>query len=184
MLDEFALIDTRSEALPIVSQVSQTSNDVGLRRGSVAHKEGQRVGRNYKAARTILKRNGALVSEIKKSNHKVGDVDRSAAMAELQDIRDSIDNIDASIIHMLAERFRCTQKVGVLKARHNLPPSDPGREAQQVTRLRELASAAKLDPEFAEKFFAFVIREVIRHHETARRWSMNARCQTAAHSPR
>jgi len=111
---------------------------------------------------------GALVSEIKKSNHKVGNVDRSAAMAELQDIRDSIDNIDASIIHMLAERFRFTQKVGVLKARHNVPPSDPGREAQQVTHLRELASAAKLDPEFAEKFLAFVIREVIRHHEAAR----------------
>jgi chorismate mutase len=112
---------------------------------------------------------GALVSEIKKSNHKVGNVDRSAAMAELQDIRDGIDNIDASIIHMLAERFRFTQKVGVLKARHNMPPSDPGREAQQVARLREIASTAKLDPEFAEKFLAFVIREVIRHHEVARR---------------
>jgi chorismate mutase len=140
-------------------------------------KGGQRVGRNSTSAITkppdYPKRNGnvfgALVSEIKKSNHKMGNVDRSAAMAELQDIRDSIDNIDASIIHMLAERFRCTQKVGVLKARHNLPPSDPGREAQQVTRFRELASAAKLDPEFAEKFLAFVIREVIRHHETARR---------------
>jgi len=112
---------------------------------------------------------GALVSEIKKSNHKVGHVDRSAAMAELQDIRDRIDNIDASIIHMLAERFRCTQKVGVLKARHNMPPSDPGRETQQVARLRELASAAKLDPGLAEKFLAFVIREVIQHHEVARR---------------
>src|SRR5258706_6323707 len=118
---------------------------------------------------------GALVSEIKESNHKVGNVHRSAAMAELQDIRDSIDNIDASIIHMLAERFRCTRKVGVLKARHNFPPSDPGREAQQVTRLRELASAAKLDPEFAEKFLAFVIREIVRHHETASRLSMNQR---------
>ena len=106
---------------------------------------------------------------IKESNHKLADVRPSAAMAELQDIRNSIDNIDASIIHLLAERFRCTQKVGVLKARHNMPPSDPGREAQQVTRLREIASAAKLDPEFAEKFLAFVIREVIRHHETARR---------------
>jgi chorismate mutase len=113
---------------------------------------------------------GAIVSPIKESNHKLADVGPSAAaMAELQDIRDSIDNIDASIIHMLAERFRCTQKVGVLKARHNLPPSDPGREAQQVTRLRQLAFAAKLDPEFAEKFLAFVIREVIRHHEAVRR---------------
>ena len=109
------------------------------------------------------------MSEIKKSNHKVGNVDRSAAMAELQDIRDGIDNIDASIIHMLAERFRFTQKVGVLKARHNMPPSDPDREAQQVARLREIASAAKLDPEFAEKFLSFVIREVIQHHEATRR---------------
>jgi chorismate mutase len=73
-------------------------------------------------------------------------------MAELQVIRDSIDNIDASIIHMLAERFRCTQKVGVLKARQNLSPSDSGREAQQVTRLRELAPAAKLDPELLKSF--------------------------------
>lgn len=109
------------------------------------------------------------MSPIKESSHKLADVRLPAIMAELQDIRDSIDNIDASIIHMLAERFRCTQKVGILKAQHNLPPSDPHREARQITRLRQLASAAKLDPEFAEKFLAFVIREVIRHHEAARR---------------
>ena len=84
------------------------------------------------------------MSSIKESNHKLADVRLPATMAELQDIRDSIDNIDASIIHMLAERFRCTQKVGALKAQHNLPPSDPDREAQQTTRLRHLASAAKL----------------------------------------
>ena len=112
---------------------------------------------------------GAIVSPSQESNPKLANVSLSTVIAELQDIRDSIDNIDASIIHMLAERFRCTQKVGVLKARHNLPPSDPVREAQQVTRLRQLASAAKLDPEFAEKFLAFVIREVILHHEAARR---------------
>ena len=109
------------------------------------------------------------MSPIKESDHKLVDVRQPAAMAELQDIRDSIDNIDASITHMLAERFRCIQKVGVLKAQHNLPPSDPDREAQQITRLRHLASAAKLDSEFAEKFLAFVIREVIQHHEAARR---------------
>lgn len=90
-------------------------------------------------------------------------------MSELLELRGSIDNIDAAIIHMLAERFRCTQKVGALKARHHLPPADPAREATQITRLRELAVSAKLDPEFAEKFLAFVIREVIRHHEAVRR---------------
>nr|WP_249120077.1 chorismate mutase [Plastoroseomonas hellenica] len=90
-------------------------------------------------------------------------------MSELLELRGSIDNIDAAIIHMLAERFRCTQKVGALKARHDLPPADPEREATQIARLRELAVSAKLDPEFAEKFLAFVIREVIRHHEAVRR---------------
>lgn len=87
---------------------------------------------------------------------------------ELLSLRKSIDNIDAAIIHLLAERFRCTQQVGALKARLNLPPADKGREAVQIARLRKLAEDADLDPEFAEKFLAFVIREVIRHHEQAR----------------
>ncbi|PZN49644.1 MAG: chorismate mutase [Proteobacteria bacterium] len=79
--------------------------------------------------------------------------------------RASIDNIDAALIHMLAERFRCTKAVGVLKATHGLPPADPAREAEQIERLRRLAREANLDPDFAEKFLNFVIREVIRHHE-------------------
>ncbi|MFC5385676.1 chorismate mutase [Aquamicrobium segne] len=79
--------------------------------------------------------------------------------------RASIDNIDAALIHMLAERFRCTKAVGVLKATHGLPPADPAREALQIARLRQLANEAQLDPDFAEKFLNFVVREVIRHHE-------------------
>ena len=84
---------------------------------------------------------------------------------ELQALRDSIDNIDAAIVYMMAERFRCTQRIGVLKAEHRLPAADPEREARQVARLRELAGSAQLDQDFAEKFLAFVVREVIRHHE-------------------
>jgi len=87
------------------------------------------------------------------------------ARAVLADYRASIDNIDAAVIHLLAERFRCTKAVGVLKAAHALPPADPAREQQQITRLRQLAKDAHLDPDFAEKFLNFVVREVIRHHE-------------------
>jgi chorismate mutase len=84
---------------------------------------------------------------------------------ELQSLRDSIDNIDAALIHLLAERFKCTKAVGEFKATHGLPPADPGREASQIGRLRELAAKAKLDPDFAEKFLNFIVKEVIRHHE-------------------
>lgn len=91
--------------------------------------------------------------------------DGQSTIKELQDIRLSIDNIDAAMVHMLAERFRCTQRVGVLKAKHKLPPADPAREKYQIERLRKLATVASLDPEFAEKYLAFVIREVIHHHE-------------------
>ncbi len=83
---------------------------------------------------------------------------------ELQRFRDSIDNIDAALIYMLAERFRCTQQVGALKAAAGMPPADPQREAAQIARLRKLAETAKLDPEFAEKFLNFIVTEVIRHH--------------------
>jgi chorismate mutase len=85
---------------------------------------------------------------------------------ELAELRHSIDNIDAAVLHLLAERFKCTRKVGRLKARHGLPPADPAREARQIARLRALAVTADLDPEFAEKFLNFLVTEVIRHHET------------------
>jgi chorismate mutase len=83
--------------------------------------------------------------------------------------RDSIDNIDAALVFMLAERFRITKAVGHYKATAGLPPADPGREAAQVARLRALAESAKLDPEFSEKFLRFIIDEVIRHHQGAAR---------------
>ena len=89
----------------------------------------------------------------------------TAAWDELRQLRMSIDNLDAALIHVLAERFRCTQQVGVLKAEHSMPPADPQREAQQIERLRRLALDARLDPEFAEKFLNFIVAEVLRHHE-------------------
>ncbi len=81
--------------------------------------------------------------------------------------RESIDNIDAALVFMLAERFKITQAVGRYKATAGLPPADPSREAAQVARLRTLAETANLDPEFSEKFLRFIIDEVIRHHQVA-----------------
>ena len=89
--------------------------------------------------------------------------------AELLRLRQSIDNMDAALVHLLAERFKITQQVGELKAAHGLPPADPDREVEQIARLRALAEQSHLDPEFAEKFLNFIVAEVVRHHEAIAR---------------
>ncbi len=93
--------------------------------------------------------------------------DVTQATAELLRLRSSIDNIDAALVFMLAERFKATQQVGVLKAEHGMPASDPAREERQIARLQQLAADADLDPVFAEKWFNFVVAEVIHHHRRA-----------------
>ena len=84
----------------------------------------------------------------------------------LKEHRESIDRLDAILVYTLGERFKHTQAVGKLKASHDLPPSDPAREAKQIARLEDLANRADLDPEFAKKFLNFIIAEVIQHHKS------------------
>lgn len=84
---------------------------------------------------------------------------------EIHALRASIDNIDAALVHLLAERFKLTRQVGQLKAVGNMPPADPSRDAQQIERLTGIAQSSGLDPEFAVQFRQFIVSEVIRHHE-------------------
>src|SRR3954452_18181213 len=88
------------------------------------------------------------------------------AIATLDRLRASIENLDAALVHLLAERFKCTEEVGRLKAHAGFPPADPDREAVQIERLRRLSEESGLDPVFAEKFLAVIIAEVIRNHES------------------
>ena len=91
--------------------------------------------------------------------------DATRAAEILKDHRASIDRLDAILVYTLGERFKHTKAVGKLKAEHDLPPSDPNREAMQIARLERLSSDSDLDPEFAKKFLNFIIQEVIQHHK-------------------
>jgi chorismate mutase len=95
-------------------------------------------------------------------------VDEVSARRELEVLRTSIDNLDAALVHLLAERFKCTERVGQLKAAAGLPPADPAREEYQIQRLRGLATSSGLNPRFAEKILGLIIDEVIRNHESLR----------------
>ncbi|WP_063693721.1 chorismate mutase [Bradyrhizobium stylosanthis] len=94
--------------------------------------------------------------------------DHQSFEGDLARLRQSIDNLDAAMVHLLAERFRCTHAIGELKARVGLASRDPKREVAQLRRLRSLASQSGLDPDFAQKLHALVVREVITNHEAVK----------------
>jgi chorismate mutase len=106
-----------------------------------------------------------FVAHTKVQPNREGIMSELDADAELRSLRNSIDNIDAALIHLLAERFKCTQQVGHLKAANDMPPADLEREGNQIARLRALAVDSRLDPAFGEKFLNFIVAEVIHQHE-------------------
>lgn len=83
---------------------------------------------------------------------------------ELELLRKSIDNMDAALLAVLAERFRLTGQVGLLKKREGLPAEDRLRETEQIGRFRSLAASAGLDPDLAERFHAFLVKESKSNH--------------------
>jgi chorismate mutase len=73
------------------------------------------------------------------------------------------------LVYLLAERFTVTEAIGQLKAGADLPPLDAVRERSQLDRLREIAQAAGLEPERAERVFREITGMVRERHEEIRR---------------
>lgn len=85
----------------------------------------------------------------------------------LAGLRTRIDELDAALIQLMADRFEVTRLVGAHKKEAGLPPADPAREERQIARLRAMAEAADLDPTFSEKLLRLIIDEVIRDYARA-----------------
>lgn len=84
---------------------------------------------------------------------------------KIQALRQSIDNVDTAIVSLLAERFKYTSQVGLLKARSGFAPADYNRENYQIERLRRIAIEAGLDPNIAEIYREFVVTEAKKRHK-------------------
>lgn len=82
----------------------------------------------------------------------------------LQKLRKEIDVIDRQIMSALARRFKVTHKVGIYKAKHNLPPLDKKREEEVFAYKKLLALKYKLDSVLIEKIFKLIISEVRKNH--------------------
>jgi chorismate mutase len=71
----------------------------------------------------------------------------------LLDFRTTLDNLDAVLLRLLAERSRTTRKVRDYRRRHHLPARDEAAEQLELQTARELARASGLDPELVQRLF-------------------------------
>ena len=95
----------------------------------------------------------------------IHDRQMAQVVAGIENLRKSIDNVDTAIVSLLAERFKYTSQVGVLKAKAGFAPADYQREDRQIKRLRSVATEAGLDPEIAEMYREFVVTEAKKRHQ-------------------
>ena len=89
-------------------------------------------------------------------------------MNELENLRLKIDEIDESIIELFSERFKVTQKVAVVKKKHNLDAIDSSREARQMEKIAKLSSKNKINTELMQKIFRLVIDDVVKNHKVVK----------------
>nr|WP_240541647.1 chorismate mutase [Bifidobacterium callimiconis] len=107
-----------------------------------------------------IERSSTIDAQAAKEHPEVAD-----AVAKIKGLRQTIDNIDGAVIHLLAERFKATSQVGVLKAGAGFAPADYKREDYQIERLQRIAKDAGLDPNIAEMYREFVVTEAKKRHK-------------------
>jgi chorismate mutase len=84
---------------------------------------------------------------------------------DLLKYRDEIDNLDKKLLDILSKRFSVTKKVGLYKAKNNLPVKDLSREKELFARRIALSKKYSLETEMIKKIFRAIIDSVYKEHK-------------------
>lgn len=85
-----------------------------------------------------------------------------AVMAELDDLRSRIDQLDSALVAIVAERLAVCRQVAAVKAGSDTPVIQPARVRDVVVTRRQDAIEAGIDPDFAEQLFRVLLTETHR----------------------
>ncbi|MFS2225349.1 bifunctional chorismate mutase/prephenate dehydrogenase [Pantoea sp. B65] len=80
-------------------------------------------------------------------------------VAELTALRDQIDEVDKTLLDLLARRLELVAEVGEVKSRYGLPIYVPEREATMLASRRKEAEALGVPPDLIEDVLRRVMRE-------------------------
>ncbi len=90
---------------------------------------------------------------------KIKSILQNTNMDHIENIRQSIDNIDQQLIELLAKRFLCSEKIAKEKKKNDLPIFDPNREEQLFEAIETYAKSAKFEPRIAHSIFQEIIHQ-------------------------
>lgn len=85
--------------------------------------------------------------------------------AKLIACRAAIDDIDAKLVVLLAQRFSVVDDVILEKRAAGLPSVLPDRVEQVVAQVRALAAQHKLDPNVTERLWRVLIAETCGYED-------------------
>ena len=85
---------------------------------------------------------------------------------ELHQLRSQIDEMDSSLINLLAERFKLCREIGKFKKEHNMTILQSERYNEMLEKCAQQANACGIDAKFAARILEIIHEESVRQQLT------------------